>query len=54
MKFFDNGRKILMRRKDFVQCYFALRPLLNDYFRGNITTADFLYDLERIYNIWFA
>jgi len=54
MKFFDNGHKILMKRKDFVQCYFTLRPLFKSYFEGELPTSDFLDKLNRVYHIWFS
>jgi hypothetical protein len=54
MKISKDGHKIIMRRKDFVQCYFAMRPLLKKYFSGNITTSDFINQLEHIYKVWFA
>lgn len=54
MKVVENGRKIIMRHKDFIQCYFAMRPLLKNYFNGNLAYSDFINQLEHLYKIWFA
>lgn len=54
MKILEKGRKIIMRRKDFVRCYFTMRPLLKKYFNGNMTASDFMIQLEHIYKVWFA
>lgn len=54
MKISEDGRKIIMRRRDFVQCYFSMRPLLKKYFSGEMAYSDFIIQLEHFYKIWFA
>lgn len=53
MKMKDKNQEINIKLEDLIQCYLYLRPLLRDYFNGNIANSDLIAELKFIYNRWF-